>query len=358
MRSQSTLALIAAAALSACSSSSPSGPGASGGSSASGGTGGTSASGGSTGTGGGTGGLGSGGAAGSHATGGSLGSGGTAVGTGGAAGSASTGAAEQPGSSSSRGGASGGGGSATGGAGGGLAHLGPCDIYAAANTPCVSANSTVRALYAAYSGKLYQVRRASDMTTHDIPTLTAGGLADSAQQDTFCMGTTCTVSIVYDQSPMANHMPVSGPVHWLPNGGKEANATGARITIGGHTVYGILFPVRLHGQLSHRRAKGRRDRRHAGGHLHGRRRQALQRPMLLRLRQRRKHRQCRRPGHDGGHQLQQHSQLVGRRRQRSLGDDGPRIRRLGRRQRHGSKQHPTGCEIRDRSCSRGRPANT
>jgi hypothetical protein len=81
------------------------------------------------------------------------------------------------------------------------------------------------------------------MTTHDVPTLSPGGLADSAQQDAFCTGTTCTVSIVYDQSPMGNHMPVSKAVLHLPNGGKEANATGARITIGGHTVYGILFPA-------------------------------------------------------------------------------------------------------------------
>lgn len=100
----------------------------------------------------------------------------------------------------------------------------------------------MRALYAAYSGKLYQVRRSSDMTTHDIPVVSPGGVADSAQQDAFCSGMTCTVSIIYDQSPMGNHMPVSPPVHWLPNGGKEANATGARITLGGHTVYGVLFP--------------------------------------------------------------------------------------------------------------------
>ena len=31
----------------------------------------------------------------------------------------------------------------------------PCDIYAAAGTPCVAAHSTTRALYAAYNGPLY-----------------------------------------------------------------------------------------------------------------------------------------------------------------------------------------------------------
>jgi len=41
----------------------------------------------------------------------------------------------------------------------------PCDIYAAANTPCVAAHSTVRALFSAYSGNLYQVKRWSDSAT-------------------------------------------------------------------------------------------------------------------------------------------------------------------------------------------------
>ena len=41
----------------------------------------------------------------------------------------------------------------------------PCDIYAAAGTPCVAAHSTVRALFASYNGPLYQVRRASNGAT-------------------------------------------------------------------------------------------------------------------------------------------------------------------------------------------------
>jgi hypothetical protein len=103
----------------------------------------------------------------------------------------------------------------------------------------VAAHSTVRALYGAYSGKLYQVRRAADKTTKDIPTLTAGGFADSAQQETFCSGTTCTLSIIYDQSANANDLPKSPPAMWLGNGGKEADAAGAKIKVGGHTVYGV-----------------------------------------------------------------------------------------------------------------------
>ena len=42
---------------------------------------------------------------------------------------------------------------------------GPCDIYAAANTPCVAAHSTTRSLYSNYNGQLYQVLRASDNKT-------------------------------------------------------------------------------------------------------------------------------------------------------------------------------------------------
>src|SRR5579859_4151105 len=74
----------------------------------------------------------------------------------------------------------------------------PCDIYAAGGTPCVAAHSTARALFGAYSGRLYQVKRASDNTTTDIGTLSAGGYANSAAQDSFCSGTTCIITIIYD----------------------------------------------------------------------------------------------------------------------------------------------------------------
>src|SRR5919202_370321 len=66
---------------------------------------------------------------------------------------------------------------------------GPCDIYAAGGTPCVAAHSTTRALYAAYSGPLYQVRRASDNATTNIGVVSAGGFANAAAQDSFCANT-------------------------------------------------------------------------------------------------------------------------------------------------------------------------
>jgi len=116
---------------------------------------------------------------------------------------------------------------------------GPCDIFATGGTPCVAAHSTVRALYAAYSGSLYQVRRATDKTTKDIGLISAGGYVNSAAQDSFCAKTTCTISYIYDQSPKKNDLPLSPPVHWLPNGGTEASATMGSAKVGRHDVYGV-----------------------------------------------------------------------------------------------------------------------
>ena len=116
---------------------------------------------------------------------------------------------------------------------------GPCDIYQAAGTPCAAAHSTVRALYGGYRGPLYQVSRASDNTTLDIAVMATGGFADSSAQDTFCSGTTCTIPVIYDQSPHRNHLRVTWFANWLPKGGKPAPATAAKITVGGHAVYGI-----------------------------------------------------------------------------------------------------------------------
>ena len=201
------------------------------------GSGGTSASGGRIG----------GGAGGKTATGtgGGVAGAGESGGTSGAAGAAGRGGAGDTGTGGSAG--AGGGGHAgatggvvgTGGTGGTPAAVGPCDIFASGSTPCVAAHSTVRALYGSYRGNLYQVRRASDNTTKDIPLLSPGGFADSAQQDTFCARTTCTISIIYDQSPQGNHLPVSPPVHWLPTGGKATDAAAAKITLSGHPVYGV-----------------------------------------------------------------------------------------------------------------------
>ena len=82
----------------------------------------------------------------------------------------------------------------------------PCDIFESGATPCVAAHSMMRALYAAYSGPIYQVIRASDNTSLDIKTIAPGGPANAAAQDTFCKGTSCIVAQFYDQSPHGNHI--------------------------------------------------------------------------------------------------------------------------------------------------------
>ena len=226
----------------------------SGGSTASGGTIGTasggapaSASGGAVGTGGrmttaGTGGAASGGttvaASGGASTGGATGSGGS--GKGGAPGSGGSGM--MPGS--------GGSGMMPGSGGSGMMSGGdtPCSILAAGNNTCVAAHSTVRVIYPGYTGPLYQVCKGSYTTgpksctsgmTMDIGSV--GGYADAATQDTFCAGGSCTVSIIYDQTPMKNDLkpaPAGGAVR-TPDNPAVANAL--KTTLGGHQVYGILI---------------------------------------------------------------------------------------------------------------------
>jgi hypothetical protein len=118
----------------------------------------------------------------------------------------------------------------------------PCDIYAAGNTPCVAAHSTVRALYDKYTGALYQVKRASDDTTQNIGML-ADGYANAATQDSFCANTTCIITRIYDQSPRHNDLAISSGGHFKgpgPDGSDLGAAADALpITAGGHQVYGV-----------------------------------------------------------------------------------------------------------------------
>ena len=128
---------------------------------------------------------------------------------------------------------------AAGGAPASAASQGPCDIYAAAGTPCVAAHSTTRALYAAYNGSLYQVRRSSDSTTLNIGVLSAGGYANAAAQDSFCAGTTCVITEIYDQSGHGNNL-TQAPAGGAAGGPDNlANATAAPTTLNGHEAYGV-----------------------------------------------------------------------------------------------------------------------
>jgi non-reducing end alpha-L-arabinofuranosidase len=139
--------------------------------------------------------------------------------------------------------------------GGGMVTEGPCDIYAAAGTPCVGAYSTIRRLSSTYTGPLYQVRSGSNAMntgsggqTHDIGQ-TADGFADAAAQDAVCQNTFCTISLMYDQSGRGNDLPVAKA--GLSNGGQwaamddfESKADEDPRMVGGHKVYTLYMEAR------------------------------------------------------------------------------------------------------------------
>jgi hypothetical protein len=119
---------------------------------------------------------------------------------------------------------------------------GPCDIYAAGGTPCVAAHSMTRALFSSYSGRLYQVRRASDGATRDVGVLAAGGSADAAAQDSFCAGSSCVVTAVYDQSGHGNDLWYQGS-SVVPGSSQSspAKATSESLTVGGGKAYSLYI---------------------------------------------------------------------------------------------------------------------
>lgn len=120
----------------------------------------------------------------------------------------------------------------------------PCDIYSSGGTPCIAAHSTTRALYSSFSGALYQVQRGSDGTTTTISPLSAGGVANAATQDTFCTGTTCLITIIYDQSGNGNHLTQAPPGGFdgPESGGYDnlASAIGAPVTLNNKKAYGVF----------------------------------------------------------------------------------------------------------------------
>jgi hypothetical protein len=186
---------------------------------------------------------------GSGATGGSTGNGGRGPG-----GSSGTGGSDVGGTSGT-GGSSGGGTSGASGSGGTpVASDGPCDVYAAAATPCVGAYSTIRRLSKTYSGPLYQVRSGSSTQNtgtgglrHDIG-MTAEGFADASAQDEACAGSICTISILYDQSGNNNHLSVAkkGPpgTTYSDQDDFESIADGKELTVGDHRVYSLYMEAR------------------------------------------------------------------------------------------------------------------
>jgi non-reducing end alpha-L-arabinofuranosidase len=227
--------------------------GTSSGSGGSTGSGGAVTTGGTTGTGGAKGGsTGTGGAAGTGTT-GTGGAKGGSTGTGGAAGSSSKGGATGSGGAAGSSTTGTGGMTSTGGSSGTRTD-GPCDIYGT-TTPCAAAYSTIRALSKSYTGPLYQVRSGSSSmntgsggTTKDIP-MTADGFADTAMQDSFCSGSICTISILYDQSGNGNNLKVA-PAGTSSGGSYsaspdwESSATHTSLTVSGHKVYALYMNAR------------------------------------------------------------------------------------------------------------------
>jgi hypothetical protein len=134
---------------------------------------------------------------------------------------------------------------------------GPCDVFAAGNTPCVAAYSTVRALSSSYDGPIYQVRRGAPNPTQNTGVggetadigLLANGFADAAAQAAFCGNQSCSVSTLFDQSGRGNHITVAkrGRI----DGGQfgddddfESNAVAGPLTVGGNDVFSLYMEAR------------------------------------------------------------------------------------------------------------------
>lgn len=81
---------------------------------------------------------------------------------------------------------------------------GPCDIFAAAGQTCVAAHSVTRRLLATYTGPLFQLTRASDGATANIGAPTSAYDAGAVQS--FCAGTDCYFSTIYDQTGNGNNL--------------------------------------------------------------------------------------------------------------------------------------------------------
>ena len=240
---------------------------------------------------------------------------------------------------------------------------GPCDIYAAGGTPCVAAHSTTRALYASYNGPLYQVMRLSDNAVKDIGVVQPhafrspdpGGYADAAAQDAFCANTTCVITKIYDQSPNHNDLTQA------PRGAFSGPAMGgydnlpiadmAPITISGHKAYGVFIEPGM-GLRNNDTSGIAVDDQPEGmywvidGH-------ALQRRLLLRLRQRRDRQPRRWQRHHGNLLLRQRHRLVSRQPARPVDHDRPGEQPGGLRQPgqhlealHGPAEHHLA--VRDR----------
>lgn len=121
------------------------------------------------------------------------------------------------------------------------AAAGPCDVFAAAGTPCVAAHALTRALSASYYGLLYTVRRAVDNATLDVAPVAAGGVANVSAHDAFCAARDCVVLRIWDQSGRGNHLDVGPGGGAAPKPDRPVNASALPITLRGARAYGAYF---------------------------------------------------------------------------------------------------------------------
>ena len=94
----------------------------------------------------------------------------------------------------------------------------PCDILAAAGTPCIAAHSVTRKMLSSYTGALFELQRISDSATLEVGALPSG-MVNIAPIATFCLGTTCNFSILYDQMgtpSVGNNLPQASSSHQAP----------------------------------------------------------------------------------------------------------------------------------------------
>ena len=139
------------------------------------------------------------------------------------------------------------------------AGAGPCDIYASGGTPCVAAHSTTRALYGTYNGNLYQVRRSSDNTTREHRRAHRGRHRQRGGQDSFCAGTTCVITVVYDQSGRGNDLWYQGS-SVVPGSPPEQPGERDHRVADGRRQQGLLALHQPRQQLLARRPPDRRAR--------------------------------------------------------------------------------------------------
>jgi alpha-L-arabinofuranosidase B-like protein len=112
-------------------------------------------------------------------------------------------------------------------------------------TSGLQAAYSTRKLLTAYAGNALQVTRASDSTTQNIGF--SSNVLNSGALTTFCSGTTCTVSVWYDQSGNGNNLttacPAGGPVIYAAGAIKTINSQPALLfaAAGPNCVFSSTF---------------------------------------------------------------------------------------------------------------------